>query len=83
MLAQFHADRPLPGRPGPDHPPGLPCWTAAAPGLQVIDMAQAQLGRAKWLINAYCMGGLLSRRPTSPTSPCPPWRSAPPTAPIP
>ena len=24
-------------------------------GFQVIDMAQAQLGRAKWLINAYCM----------------------------
>lgn len=29
-----HADRPLPGRPGPDHPPGLPCRTGpAAPGL--------------------------------------------------
>ena len=24
-------------------------------GFQVIDMVQAQLGRAKWLINAYCM----------------------------
>ncbi|MFR6040335.1 MAG: hypothetical protein ACLUHL_02845 [Dysosmobacter welbionis] len=29
-----HADRPLPGRPGPDHLPGLPCRVGpAAPGL--------------------------------------------------
>ena len=57
-------------------------------GFQVIDMVQAQLERAKWLINAYCME-VFEQEPISPTSlmsPCVqlhqrqrphPWRSAP------